>query len=199
MAAPRLFQLISGRMKAVLAVLTSAGAADADKVPALDADGKLDDSFFNAATTSAGAGDAGKFVQLDGSGRLDTTMMPVGLGADTIALITSEAVAAGDFINVWNDGGTAKARKADATVEGKEAHGFVLTGVGSGVSATVYFEGQNNQLTGMTPGARQYLSTTAGARTESPPSTAGNVVLMLGNAINATTLNFEPKEPITLV
>jgi hypothetical protein len=35
-------------------------------------------------STSAGAGDAGKIPQLDGTGRLDATLMPVGLGAESL-------------------------------------------------------------------------------------------------------------------
>ena len=48
-----------------------------------------------------------------------------GGGADTGTVTTSEALAAGDLVNIWNSSG-AKARKADATTAGKEAHGFVL-------------------------------------------------------------------------
>lgn len=198
MAAPRLFQYLNGRAKAVLAILTSAGAADADKIPALGAAGKLDNTFLNAVAASAGVGDAAKLPVLDGSGRLDSTFMPVGIGADTASVVASEALSAGDFVNIWNDLSVPKVRKADATVEGKEAHGFVLDAFASAATAFVYLEGRNTQLTGLTPGARQYLSTTAGGRTETPPATTGNVVQMLGNAVTATTLNFEPQEPITL-
>jgi len=75
---------------------------------------------------SAGAGNAGDIVALDDTGRIDNSMMPVGIGADTAVIVASETLAAGDWVNVWNDAGTAKARKADATSAGKEVHGFVL-------------------------------------------------------------------------
>jgi hypothetical protein len=78
-----------------------------------------------ALVTSAGAGDAGKIVALDSSGKLDTSLMPTGVGADTQAIATSESLAAGDLVNVFNSTG-AKVRKADSSVSGKEAHGFVL-------------------------------------------------------------------------
>ena len=99
-------------------------------------------------------------------------MMPVGIAADTKAITTSEALAAGDFVNIWNSSG-AKVRKADASVAGKEAHGFVLAAVGSGNPATVYFEGTNTQVTGATPGP-VFLSTTPGLSTSTSPSGAGN-------------------------
>lgn len=149
-----------------------------------------------AVQSSAGAGDAGKIPALDTSGRLDSSMMPVGLGADTAVIVASEALAAGDFVNVWNSTG-AKVRKADATVAGKEAHGFVLSAVLSAANATVYFEGTNTAVTGATPGV-VFLATTAGTAAGTSPSGSGNVAQRLGVATAATSINFEPSQPIVL-
>lgn len=146
--------------------------------------------------TSAGAGNDGDIPALDATGRLDTSMMPVGIGADTASITASEALAAGDFVNIWNSTG-AKARKADATTAGKEAHGFVLAAVSSSASATVYFEGTNTQVTGQTPG-NVFLQTTAGTAGATVPSTAGNIVQNLGVATSTTSINFERGTPITL-
>lgn len=175
---------------------TSAGAGDAGKLAALNTSGILDATIVNSKNTSAGAGDAGKLVQLDSSGKIDSTMMPAGVGADSLSITTSEALSAGDFVNIWNSTG-AKARKADATTAGKEAHGFVLVGVGSGAQATVFFEGTNTAVTGQTPG-NVFLGTTAGLATASAPSASGNVVQRIGIATSATSINFEPQPPITL-
>ncbi len=150
-----------------------------------------------AIQTSTGAGDAGKIPALDAAGRIDNSMMPVGIGADTASIVSSENLAAGDLVNVWNDGGTAKVRKADAATTGKEAHGFVLSSVTSPASATVYFEGPNTAVTGLTPGNR-YLATTAGLTTSTAPSGTGNVVQKVGIAISAVNLNFEAQQPIVL-
>ncbi|WP_423454245.1 hypothetical protein [Ottowia sp. VDI28] len=147
--------------------------------------------------TSAGAGNAGDIVALDDSGRIDSSMMPVGIGADTAVIVASEALAAGDFVNVWNDTGTAKVRKADATVAGKDAHGFVLAAVASAGNATVYFEGTNTQVTGQTAG-NVFLQTTAGAGGSTVPSATGNVVQQIGVATSATAINFERGVPVTL-
>jgi hypothetical protein len=176
---------------------TSAGAGDAAKIPQLNSSGILDATIVNSTTTSAGAGSSGKVAALDSSGRLDSTMLPVGVGADTAAITASEALAAGDLVNVWNNGGTANARKADATVAGKEAHGFVLSAVSSSASATVYFEGTNTQCSGLTPG-RQFLLTTAGKCGATAPSASGNVVQLVGFATSATAVNFQSNSPITL-
>lgn len=149
-------------------------------------------------TVSAGAGDATKIPALDGTGKLDMSVMPVGLGAETDIITASEALAAGDYVNIWDSTG-AKVRKADATVVGKEAHGFVLAAVASAAAATVYRGSQSNtQRTGMTPGQRQYLSTTPGASTPTPPAASGNVVQFLGVAISATALDFMPGQPTIL-
>ena len=146
--------------------------------------------------TSAGAGNAGDIVALDDTGRIDNSMMPVGIGADTAVIASSEALAAGDWVNVWNSTG-AKVRKADATTAGKEVHGFVLAAVSSGANATVYFEGTNTQVTGQTPGP-VFLQTTAGTGGATIPSASGNVVQNLGVALSATEVNFERGTPVVL-
>ena len=155
-------------------------------------------SELEALVTSAGAGDAGKIPALDATGKLDNSFMPVGIGADSKILPASENLAAGDLVNVWNDSGTAKARKADATTAGKEANGFVLSAVTLGNNATVYFDGTDTQLSSLTPGVVYYLATTAGGVTDTPPSGSGNVLQRVGRALSATELTFEPGEPITL-
>lgn len=146
--------------------------------------------------TSAGASNAGDLVSLDDSGRIDNSMMPVGIGADTSTISASETLAAGDWVNVWNNSG-AKVRKADATTAGKEAHGFVLAAVTSGNPATVYFEGTNTQVSGQTPGP-VFLQTTAGVGGPTVPSASGNVVQQIGVAVSATAVNFERSAPVTL-
>ena len=151
-----------------------------------------------AIASSAGASDAGKIPALDSTGRISTTMMPVGIGADTKILLASENLNAGDFVNIWNDAGTVKVRKADATTAGKEANGFVLDTVTAGNNATVYFEGTNTQLTGLTGGSMYFLSTTAGGVTATAPSASGNIVQKLGRALSSTEINFEPSDPIAL-
>lgn len=146
--------------------------------------------------TSAGAANAGDIVALDDTGRLDNSMMPVGIGADTATITASETLAAGDWVNVWNNSG-AKVRKADATTAGKEAHGFVLAAVTSGNPATVYFEGTNTQVSGQTPGP-VFLQTTAGTGGATIPSASGNVAQQIGVAVSATAVNFERGTPVVL-
>jgi hypothetical protein len=147
--------------------------------------------------SSAGAGDAGKAVALDATGRIDNSMMPTGIGADTASITTSEALAAGDLVNIHNSTG-AKVRKADASTSGKEAHGFVIAAALSGAAATVYFEGTNAQVTGLTPGVLYLSDSTPGAATSTPPSGTGKVVQRVGFATAATALNFDASTPVVL-
>ena len=187
---------VAGQLTEETGLTTSAGAADAQRLPALNANGVLDATIVNSKVVSAGAADAGKVAALDGSGKLDTTVLPTGVGVDTAAVTASEALAAGDFVNIHSSTG-AKARKADATIAGKEAHGFVLAAVAAAGQATVYFEGTNNQVTGQTPG-RVYLQATAGLAGAAAPTGSGNVVQVVGFAISATAINFQSGTSITL-
>lgn len=145
---------------------------------------------------TGGAPDAEKIPALDANGRLAASMMPTGIGADTAIIAASEALAAGDLVNIWNSTG-AKVRKADGATSGKEAHGFVLAAVANGANATVYFEGSNDQQTGLTPGPLFLSPTTPGKATSTAPTGAGQVVQKVGFATGATVFNFQAGEPVT--
>jgi len=149
-----------------------------------------------ALEVSAGVADAAKIVMTDSTGRLDNSLLPVGIGADTQDIVSFENLVAGDFVNIFDDGGTPSIRKADAS-NGRDANGFILTGVTAPATGTVYFEGTNTQLSGMTPGARQYLGT-SGAVTETPNTTTGQLHQYLGKASSATELNIELADCILL-
>lgn len=78
--------------------------------------------------------------------------------------------------------------------------GFVLSAFGSGVSATVYFEGTNTAVTGLTPGIQYLDPATPGKSTGTYPTfTAGQVSQIVGFATSATTLNFQYTPSITVV
>lgn len=184
----------AGALAEETTLTTSAGAADANKIPALNESGVLDPSILNASAEAA----ANKIVQLGADGRLNVTMMPTGIGPDTSSVVASEALAAGDLVNLWNNGGTLNARKADGSTSGKEAHGFVLTAVSALASATVYFEGSNAQVTGLTPGMQFLSGSTPGKTVAAAPTGSGKVVQRVGLATSATSMNFEASDPIVL-
>jgi len=151
-----------------------------------------------AIASSVGAGDAGKIPALDAGGKLSNTMMPTGVGADSKTIVASEALAAGDLVNVFDDTSTPKVRKADAS-NGREANGYVLSAISASANGEVFFDGTIIGLSTLTIGAKYYLSgVTAGTITTTPPSTAGQIVQKVGKALSATELSFEPGETVTL-
>lgn len=169
MAGKSFIRLVSGVMQQVLGVQTSAGAGNAGDIPALDA-----------------------------NGRLDNSMMPVGIGADTVSATASETLSAGDWVNLYNNTGSLGVRKADATTVGKEVDGFVLAGVASSGTAVVYKEGTNTQCSSLTPGSDLFMTTTPGIASATAPSGSGNVVQRIGKALSATSADFERGIPVTL-
>lgn len=154
----------------------------------------------NISTQSGGAGNENAIPSLDASGKIDASMLPTGFGDDINAVIAFEIMSAGDFVNVYYDGTAVavRCRKADATTEGKEVNGFILSSVTAGNSVNVYFEGTNTSLTGLDDGKVHYLSTTAGTVTSTVPTGSGNMVQRVGRAINDTSIAFEPAQSIKL-
>lgn len=149
--------------------------------------------------TSSGASNAGDLVSLDDTGRIDATMMPTGIGADTVALPATEALAAGAWVNIYSNAGTTSVRNADASGgAAKAADGFVLAAVTNGGTATVYKEGNNGQVSAQTGGSDVYLSATPGAGTHTAPSTAGHISQRIGKATSATNVDFQRDRPIVL-
>lgn len=152
---------------------------------------------------STGTANEGDLVALDAQGKLDASLMPAGVGQNTVTAKASEALAAGDIVNIYDNAGVVSVRKADATgsptVAAKEAHGFVKEAVASGADATIYTTGNNiTGLTGLTVGKSVYLQTTAGASGSVVVAGANNIHQVLGKANSATGFIFEPEEPVKL-
>lgn len=145
-----------------------------------------------------GVENANKIPALNASGEFDLTMMPTGIGPETKVLPASEALSAGNLVNIFDDSGTLKCRKADATSD-KPADGFVLSAVDSGSNATIYVDGINTGLTSLTPGAEYYLSKTAGGiTTDISGYTTNNIIQFVGKSTDATELDFVRGEQILI-
>ena len=147
-----------------------------------------------ATEVSTGAAEAGDIPRLDSTGRLDNSLLPVGIGADTKMLVATEALSAGDYVNIFDDAGTASVRLADRT-NGRRAHGFVNDAVAVAAVGEVFFEGPNTGLTGLTVGTQYFLGA-AGAVEETPTTTSGEILQCLGVACSTTEIAFEAEEPI---
>lgn len=150
-----------------------------------------DNEQLEATVTSAGAANAGDVVALDATGRLDESVMPSGFGDDAKMMAAGEDLNAGDYVNIYDDGGVTKVRKADATTSGKPCNGFVKAAALTGEQVKVFFEGTNDQVTGFTGGDRVFLSTTPGQGTATAPAAAGNYLQIVGVATEATSVDFE--------
>jgi hypothetical protein len=149
-----------------------------------------------ALQSSSGVGDADKIVATGADGKLDITLMPSSLTVQTKIVAASEDLAAGELVHIWNDTGTPKAKLADASL-GLMAHGYVKSGALTGADATVYLEGVNNQLSGLTAG--DVWLGNAGAVTQTPPTSgSGGIAQLVGTALSATELDFEKEQPIGL-
>lgn len=161
--AQRFLARVSGKLRQIAAIVTSAGAADAGKIPALTA-----------------------------AGTLDMSMMPNGIGANTQIIPASEALSAGNLVNIWSDTGAVKVRLADNS-NGRPADGYVLAPAALAANATVYpLDGANSGLTGLTPGNEYWLGTAGGVvdipLDETDVLNANKISQYLGKAKSATEL-----------
>ena len=147
---------------------------------------------------SVGAGNAGDIPALDSNGKLDVSVLPTGVGPNVKVILASENIGAGKYVNIFDNAGTPNARLADNS-NSREAHGFVKDAVTSGNNATIYFEGTNDDLSGLTPGSRQFLAT-AGGVTATPPTFGGGAQIsqLVGTAISATEIDTDIDDCVVL-
>ena len=163
--------LVNGKLKRVLAIITSAGAGDSGKIPALGSDGKLHESF-----------------------------MPAGIGANVVVAVASEAIGAGKFVELFADSGTFKMRLADNS-NGRAAWGYVRTAVEADASGTAYrLNTANAALSGLTIGEDYWLGTAGGVISAplDPETDTGKLSQYLGKASSATELVTAEYAPVTL-
>jgi hypothetical protein len=155
--------------------------------------GKIKEIFASVTSTP------NAIVAMDATGRVDISVLPVGVGSETITAVASEAITAGAFVNYYSNAGVLNVRNADATANAKPANGFVLASVAAAATATIYLASQtNNAVTGLVIGSDYYLSTTPGAGTATAPSATGNIVQPLGRADKVTEIVFVPLSTVEI-
>lgn len=148
-------------------------------------------STFTAAVGSTLVEGTGVTITDNGDG---TFTFDAVTGGVTASITASEALTAGQLVNLHTVTGAIRMRKANATDTSKPAQGFVLANVSSSAVGTFYGPGQViTGLSGLTPGATYWLDTTGGALTVTAPSTTLNGDQEVGQALSATTLLFNPK------
>lgn len=142
---------------------------------------------------STGATEGNKLVQTNAAGKIDASFLPTGVGDDTSTKNAGEDLSSGDY--VWIDA-AGEVFKADKT-NGRDAIGFVLAAATTGNPATIYHEGNNDSLSGLTIGSRYYLDT-AGGVTLTPTTTDGEVHQYIGKACATDTLVTEMADCILI-
>lgn len=148
--------------------------------------------------SSAGAGDAGKMIQLDSNGLLDSSLMPSGIGADQKSGTSNGTITIRDLCYVETAGTIARASAAAA---GNQCIGWATSSVATANPVIIQLEGKISGLSGLTPGARYFLSdvTPGGLLIAPGPTGAGKLAQYVGTAVSATELDFEPDDAILLV
>lgn len=144
---------------------------------------------------------ANAIVGTNAAGTIDVSFLPTGVGPEIITATATETIAAGAFVNIFNNSGVISVRNADATTNAKPAHGFVLSAYVTTNVATIYISGQiNTGQTGLTLGAEYFLSTTPGAivpaATAAGYTTTGNILQRVGVADKTSEIVFSPYLPI---
>lgn len=162
---------VNGEYQQYTPVQTSAGAADAGKIPALGPDGKLDPSIYNSG------------------------------GPSSRSIPASEAIAAGKFVNIYPNAGAANVRLADNSngrpANGYVLAG-VASGANASVYD---LDGINSQLTGLTPGSTYYLGVAGGVISPALDATSaatGSIDQKLGVALSATELKTDDYDYVVL-
>jgi hypothetical protein len=106
------------------------------------------------------------------------------------ALLVSEDIDAGQLVNIFQDGGAAKARLADQS-SSRPAHGWA-TGFASVGDAVVFhlYGSVNGRLSGLTPGSDYYLAEDGGIDTN---ASASPISQKVGVALSGSQLLFMPE------
>jgi hypothetical protein len=105
----------------------------------------------------------------------------------------TETIATAAIVNVFNSGGVAKVRNANATNNTKPAHGFCNVsggGVAGDFLEIIMFSGLCTLFAGLTPGQEYWLSTASGLIAAAPAVAAGNIEQFLGVALDSSSLFF---------
>jgi hypothetical protein len=106
------------------------------------------------------------------------------------ALLVSEDIDAGQLINIFDDGGVAKARLADQS-SSRPAHGWAASFASVGDAVVFHLYGSvDNRLSGLTPGSEYFLAEDGGIDTDAGASPISQKV---GVALSASQLLFMPE------
>ena len=154
---------------------------------------------------STGTPDGGRLPAVGDNGRLEQSLLPF-----IYEIEASEALVAGDFVNIHYEGGKRLVRKASAVDTTRPAHGFVRAASNAAAIAFVYVKGINDAVANaglLTPetvlGREVCLSATApGAMETVCPAAPGQIIQPMGRIVDVTptviSVDFDPKTIVLL-
>ena len=123
------------------------------------------------------------------------TFAPSRVGFDATVF---ENVSDGDALFMRTSDGQCGLAQADGTADEALVVGFADADASAGSQVKVLVAGLLDNQTGIDPGDIFYLSTTAGAITTTPPSTAGQFVTRVGEGATTTEFSIQLEPPIRL-
>jgi hypothetical protein len=108
--------------------------------------------------------------------------------------VASEAIAYGNVVYLYDNGGVLTAQKASAVDSTKPARALCVTpgGVAIGAIGQFVFQGTPACFSGVTRGTNYYLSVTPGLITSVIPSGGTAVAQLLGFGLSTTQIWFNP-------
>jgi hypothetical protein len=132
-----------------------------------------------AVASSTGAADAGKIPALDATGKLAANMMPTGIGAEIQVLtVDTDTLVAGDFVNITANGVRKADASANRPAHGFVLAGYApgasadvysISQTNTAVAQTTlgakYFLGTNGAITTTAPSTSGYCSQCVGIGT----------------------------------
>lgn len=155
---------------------------------------------YTPITSSGGAADAGKLVALGADGKLDPTTYN-GSGPSSRSIPASEAIAAGRLVNMYSNAGVVNVRLADNSNGRPAHGYVLAAVASAASAAVYDLDGVNSQLTGLTPGSTYYLGTAGGVITPALDATTaatGAIDQKIGVALSATELDTDDYDYVVL-
>ena len=147
---------------------------------------------------NATTGEYGQVLSTDGENWFWTDVDTDAVDSQFSAYLeTIEAMEAGDFVNIIEDGGDTKIQLASKTDTTKGADGFVKSGGEAGDSLLVYFMGINDQLSTLDIGSFYFLD--AAGKMTTDTAGEGELHQLLGTALSSTEIYFIKSPPIIRV
>lgn len=142
-------------------------------------------------TTTTGAADAGKIIATDASGRLALALLPEDIGTNKVTAKAGVALTAGKFVTLTNVSGVLTAVLATNATAPADGFVTKAAAINETVDIFP-MDRPNDALTGLTIGTRYFLGTggdaTATPLDEALPANKGKISQELGKALTTTTM-----------